>query len=340
MGQLPPLVRALLKGDAYPENPRHVDLMQTQMSFIFLLGDFAYKIKKPVDLGYLDFSTLEKRHFYCRQEVELNRRLAPEIYLGVVEVAQNEGRFFVGGTGEVVEYAVKMRQLPRERCLDRLLARDEATPVMLVKVARKLVRFHQASRSDEEISRYGDIETIVQNTEENFAQTTKYLKVSLSQEIYDGIKSYATSFIERQTPLFKRRIEENKIRDCHGDLHSAHICFGHEVYIFDCIEFNDRFRYCDVASEVAFLAMDLDVHGYPHLSRHFVDSYVALSGDRELEQLLNFYRCYRAYVRGKVESFKLDDPHISDEEKGRVLGIARRYFELAESYALRGEWEG
>ncbi|MCL0058158.1 AAA family ATPase, partial [Dehalococcoidia bacterium] len=134
---------------------------------------------------------------------------------------------------------------------DRLLARDQATPAMLVKVAQKLVRFHQASRSDEEISRYGDIETIVQNTEENFAQTTKYLKVSLSQEIYDGIKSYATSFIERQTPLFKRRIEEDKIRDCHGDLHSAHICFGDEVYIFDCIEFNDRFRYCDVASEVA-----------------------------------------------------------------------------------------
>jgi aminoglycoside phosphotransferase family enzyme len=319
--------------------------MQTQMSFVFLTGDFAYKIKKPVDLGYLDFSTLEKRCFYCGQEVELNRRLAPEVYLGVVEVTENEGRFSVGGTsspldgtrGEVVEYAVKMRQLPRERCLDRLLARDRATPAMLVKVAQKLVSFHQASRADEEISRYGDIETIVQNVEENFAQTTKYLKVSLSQEIYDGIKCYTTSFIESQTPLFKRRIQEGRIRDCHGDLHSAHICFGDEVYIFDCIEFNDRFRYCDVASEIAFLAMDLDVHGYPHLSRHFVEAYVGLSGDRELEQLLNFYRCYRAYVRGKVESFKLDDPHISEEEKSQVLGIARRYFELAESYALRGE---
>ena len=317
-----------------------VELMQTQMSFVLLLGDFVYKIKKPVDLGYLDFSTLEKRRFYCRQEVELNSRLAPDIYLGVVEVTHDEGRFSIGGTGEVVEYAVKMRQLPRERCLDRLLSKDQATPGMMVKVAQKLVSFHQASRSDEEISKYGDIETIVQNTEENFAQTTKYLGVSLSPETYEAIRCYTTSFIERQIPLFKRRIEEGRIRDCHGDLHSAHICFGHEVYIFDCIEFNDRFRYSDVASEVAFLAMDLDVHGYPHLSKHFIDSYVGQSGDGELEQILNFYRCYRAYVRGKVESFKLDDPHISDEEKGHVLGIARKYFELAESYALRDEWGG
>jgi aminoglycoside phosphotransferase family enzyme len=337
MAELPPLVQALLKGDAYPENPRHVDLTQTQMSFVFLLGDFAYKVKKPVNLGYLDFTTLEKRRFFCQQEVELNSRLAPEVYLGVVEVTQNEGRFSVGGTGDVVEYAVKMRQLPRERCLDKLLARDQATPAMLVKVAHKLVKFHQSSRFDEEISIYGDIETIVQNTEENFAQTTKYIKVSLSQEKYDRIRSYTTSFIESQTPLFKRRIEEDRIRDCHGDLHSAHICFGDEVYIFDCIEFNDRFRYCDVASEIAFLAMDLDVHGYPHLANYFVEAYVALSGDRELEQLLNFYKCYRAYVRGKVESFKLDDPHISEEEKSQVLGIAGRYFELAESYALRSE---
>ncbi|MCL0065351.1 hypothetical protein M1N79_00455 [Dehalococcoidia bacterium] len=317
-----------------------VELMQTQMSFVFLLGDFVYKIKKPVDLGYLDFSTLEKRRFYCGQEVELNSRIVPDIYLGVVEVTHDEGRFSIGGTGEVVEYAVKMRQLPRERCLDRLLSKDQATPGMLVKVAQKLVSFHQASRSDEEISRYGDIETIVQNTEENFAQTTKYLGVSLSPETCESIRSYTSSFIERQTPLFKRRIEEGRIRDCHGDLHSAHICFGDEVYIFDCIEFNDRFRYSDVASEVAFLAMDLDVHGYPHLAKHFIDSYVGQSGDGELEQLLDFYRCYRAYVRGKVESFKLDDPHISDEEKGHVLGIARKYFELAESYALRGEWGG
>ena len=332
MAEFPPLVQALLKGEAYPEKPQHVDLMQTQMSFVFLIGDFAYKIKKSVNFGFLDFSTLQKRRFFCQQEVELNRRLSPEIYLGVVEITQDDDGFSVGGSGEVVEYAVKMRQLPLERSLDRLLAKDQATPEMLEKVAQKLVKFHRTSKSDAEISKYGDIETITQNTAENFVQTEKYINVSLSRKTYDTIESYTDSFIEKEAPLFKQRVKEGKIKDCHGDLHSAHICFGDEVYIFDCIEFNDRFRYCDVASEIGFLAMDLDFHGHEDLSKHFVDSYVELSSDRELMQLLDFYKCYRAYVRGKVESFKLDDPHISEAEKARVLGTAKRYFELADSY--------
>ena len=332
MAEFPPLVQALLKGEAYPEKPQHVDLMQTQMSFVFLIGDFAYKIKKPVNFGFLDFSTLQKRRFFCQQEVELNRRLSPEIYLGVVEITQDDDGFSVGGSGEVVEYAVKMRQLPLERSLDRLLAKDQATPEMLEKVAQKLVKFHRTSKSGAEISKYGDIETITQNTDENFVQTEKYINVSLSRKTYDTIESYTDSFIEKEAPLFKQRVKEGKIKDCHGDLHSAHICFGDEVYIFDCIEFNDRFRYCDVASEIGFLAMDLDFHGHEDLSKHFVDSYVELSSDRELMQLLDFYKCYRAYVRGKVESFKLDDPHISEAEKAKVLGTAKRYFELADSY--------
>ncbi|MFP4640764.1 MAG: phosphotransferase [Dehalococcoidia bacterium] len=333
MAQLPPLIQALLNEETYPEKPERVDLVQTQMSFVFLLGKLVYKIKKPVNFGFLDFSTLEKRHHYCQQEVMLNRRLNPEMYLGVVEISQNGDDFSMDGSGEIVEYAVKMQQIPLERTLDRLLARDEVTPEMLDRVAQKLVNFHQQSESTPEISKYGDVTAITRNTDENFSQTQQYIGRSLSQQTYNTIKTYTENFLRNEDQLFRHRVEEGRIKDCHGDLHSAHICFGEKVYIFDCIEFNDRFRYSDVASEIAFLAMDLDFHGHPDLGKHFVDAYVKASGDQELLQLLDFYKCYRAYVRGKVESFKLDDPHISDDEKQETLGIASRYFTLAESYA-------
>jgi uncharacterized protein len=137
---------------------------------------------------------------------------------------------------------------------------------------------------------------------------------------------------EQNAWLFEKRVRGDKIRDCHGDLHSAHVCFVNDICIYDCIEFNDRFRYCDVAAEVAFLAMDLDYHGHPDLSKHFTNAYVKLAQDEELLKLLDFYKCYRAYVRGKVGSFKLDDPLVPEEEKAKDLATARRYFELAESY--------
>jgi len=232
--------------------------VQTQMSFLFLTGDYVYKVKKPVDLGYLDYTTLEKRRFFCRQEVELNRRLSPDIYLEVVPVVRNEWQIRIGGKGETIEYAVKMRQLPREQMMDNLLPQNRVTEEMVVNVAEKLATFHDKAVTSPEISAYGGLDAIT--------------------------------------------------------------------------KFNDRFRYGDVASEVAFLAMDIDRYQRADLSQAFVNAYVRLTHDKDLLQLLNFYKCYRAYVRGKVESFKFDDPYISQEEKTGVLAAARRYFELAESY--------
>ena len=189
----------------------------------------------------------------------------------------------------------------------------------------------QAATSDE-IGAYGDLDTVVHNAEENFSQTEKYIGLSISAEKYQAIKAYTQGFIHSNASLFRSRVAGGRIRDCHGDLHAAHVCFGDGICIYDCIEFNDRFRYCDVASEIAFLAMDLDHHHRPDLSQAFVAAYVEMSHDDELWQLLDFYKCYRAYVRGKVESFKVDDPHISEEEKAKTLAVARRYFELAASY--------
>jgi len=331
--QLPELVQALLDPKAYPETqPQRIELVQTQMSFVFLTGDYVYKVKKPVNLGYLDYTTLDRRQFYCQREVELNQRLCPDAYLGVVPITQRQGDTFVEGQGEVIEYAVKMRRLPQEAMMDGLLANNQVSPQMVTSLAQKLVEFHQRAETNANISAFGDLEAITKNTEENFSQTVEYIGRTISQAKYRHIKNYTDNFIDKNASLFHKRIIGGRIRDCHGDLHAAHICFTNGICIYDCIEFNDRFRYCDVASEVAFLAMDLDHYERADLSQSFVNAYVAQSRDEELLRLLNFYKCYRAYVRGKVESFKLDDPYISEEEKTRVLAIARSYFELAESY--------
>ncbi len=329
---LPEMAQALLEPEAYPEAPGKIELVQTQMSFLFLTDDYVYKVKKPVNLGYLDYTTKEKRQFYCQREVELNRRLCPEVYLGVVPITRDRSAILVEGRGEVIEHAVKMRRLPQEAMMDVLLADNRVSPEMITSVAQKLVEFHRKAETNADISAFGEVDIITQNTEENFSQTKKYISNTLSPEKYQRIKDYTDSFIEENASLFGKRLADGRIRDCHGDLHAAHICFTNGICIYDCIEFNDRFRYCDVASEVAFLAMDLDHYGRADLSHIFVDAYVAQSQDNELLELLNFYKCYRAYVRGKVESFKLDDPYISKEEKTRVLAKAKNYFELAESY--------
>jgi hypothetical protein len=329
---LPELVQALLEPKAYPEAPGKIELVQTQMSFIFLADDYAYKVKKPVNLGYLDYTTQEKRQFYCHREVELNRRLCPEVYLGVVPITRDREAILVAGRGEVIEHAVKMRRLPQEAMMDVLLANNRVSPEMITSVAQKLAAFHQKAETNAKISAFGQVGTITQNTEENFSQTEKYIGKTISLAKYQHIKDYTDSFIKGNASVFGKRIAQGRIRDCHGDLHAAHICFANGICIYDCIEFNDRFRYCDVASEVAFLAMDLDHYGRADLSRSFVNAYVDRSQDRELREVINFYKCYRAYVRGKVESFKLDDPYIAPAEKSQTLEIATSYFDLAHAY--------
>ena len=333
MPQLPELVQALLNPKAYPETPpQRIELAQTQMSFVFLTDDYVYKVKKPVNLGYLDYTTLDKRHFYCQREVELNRRLCPAAYLGVVPIRRDKGNISIDGQGEIIEYAVKMRRLPQQAMMNVLLTNNKVSPQMVTSVAQKLAEFHQRAETNATISAFGNLDAITKNTEENFTQTKKYIGNTIPQDKYQRIKDYTTTFIKNNAPLFRQRINDGRIRDCHGDLHAAHICFTDDICIYDCIEFSDRFRYCDVASEVAFLAMDLDHYGRADLSRSFVNAYVAQSRDDELLRLLNFYKCYLAYVRGKVEGFKLDDPYIPAEEKTGVLAIARSYFDLAESY--------
>ncbi len=332
MSELPDLIQAFLKPEAYPEPPSRVELVQTQISYVFLADDYVYKIKKPVDMGFLDYSTLEKRLFFCRKEVELNRRLCPDTYLGVVPVTNDGGRFVIDGKGNIEEYAVKMHRLPQDAMMDALLKLNKVTPEMVKDVAAIIARFHRNAATGEEINKLGGIEAVIQNTSENFAQTEKYFGIIIVPETYQRIKDYTEGFIKANTALFHQRAAEGRIRDCHGDLHTNHICFYKGICIYDCIEFLDRFRYTDVAAEVAFLAMDLDHYRRPDLAETFASAYVKASGDRDLLKLLNFYKCYRAYVRGKVTCFQNDDPHIPEKEKDKIIDTAASYFRLAESY--------
>ncbi len=329
------LKKALLTPDLYPDRPSAIQLMETHISLVFLTGNYVYKVKKPVNFGFLDFTTLEKRSYFCEQEVRLNRRLAPNLYLGVVSITEENHQVSLEGKGRIVEYAVKMKQIPEDLLLNRLLEKKEVTPEMIEAVSRTLVRFYLTAETSERIKTFARPERVKQDTDENFEQTEKYIDVTLPREVYEEVKEKTDQFYRIQGKVFHRRIQEDRIRDCHGDLRLEHIFWGEELSIFDCIEFNERFRYTDVAADIAFLAMDLDYHGREDLSEQLIRSYINESRDQRITEMLNFYKCYRAYVRGKVESFRLDDPGISVEEKKDALNRAKRYFDLAYRYSTQ-----
>lgn len=332
----PRLVESMADPAFYPQHPEKVETLQTHISYVFIAGDLVYKVKKPVNFGFLDFTTLEKRRRFCEQEVTLNRRLAPDAYLGVVPICEDEaGRLHLGEGGRIVEYAVKMIRLPQDRMLKVLLAQGRVGPERMKDIAAKIADFHARAATGGEIDEMGKIATIRFNCVENFEQTEKYVGLAVTREKYDFMRDYVDFFLAEQRELFERRIAEHRIRDCHGDLHIEHICLVDGIVVFDCIEFNERFRYSDTASETAFLAMDLDFNGYSEHARVFIDSYIRSSGDRDLRKLLDFYMSYRAYVRAKVISFRLDQPGLAEAERKQILETASRYYELAFRYAAR-----
>jgi uncharacterized protein len=326
------VVDALLTSQAYSENPGKIELIQTHISFVFVTDNFVYKMKKAVNFGFLDFSTLVKRRFFCNKELELNKRLCPDVYLEVVPI--NKSKIIkIQGNGETVEYALKMKRLPQEKIMTLLLKEDRVDYQTIDKLAKIISTFHAKAETNVEIDEYGSVKIIRTNWDENFAQTRKYINQTVSSQQFQIIQSKINIFMETQQRLFEKRIQNDKIRDCHGDMHSGNIFLTDPVCIFDAIEFNDRFRYSDVASDVAFLAMDLEFQLKPRLSNFFVKQYIGYSQDGSLLSVLPFYKCYRAYVRGKVISFKLDDPNVSDQEKAVSAKEAQAYFKLAADYS-------
>ena len=329
------LRKALLDPKIYPDLPKEVGFSETHILLLFFTGNHVYKVKKPVNFGFLDFTSLEKRRYFCEQEVTLNRRLAPKLYLGVVEIADDGGRISLDGKGEVVEYAVKMEQIPEEFLMDHLLMRNRVTPEMIQAVSEKLTQFYSSAETNEFIRSFGKPERVQQVTDENFIQTEKYVDAVIPAAAYEEIRKRTDDFLRNRRRIFDQRMASDRIRDCHGDLRLEHIFWGDEIAIFDCIEFNQRFRYTDVAADIAFLAMDLDYHGREDFNDPLIHTYIEKAGDQELIEVLDFYKCYRAYVRGKVESFRLDDPNIPENGKSEALKRAQRYFALSFRYAQK-----
>ncbi len=339
-----------------------VEVIQTHASAVLLAGDWAYKLKKPENFGFFDYSTPDQRRHFCIEEVRLNARLAPHIYLGVAPVlASEDGSLRFGptlGLGDlplpearfagaaVVDYAVVMQRLPEDATLAARVAADAATAELLGAVAHRVAAFHRESQTDEHIASFGGLGVIAGNWEENFAQIRPYVGRALDAVTYDRIVAYVRSFIERRAPLFAHRAWGARIRDCHGDLRMQHIYAldsapgtppgtaldPGQITIIDCIEFNERFRYSDVAAEVAFLTMELDAAARPDLACAFVDAYIADTRDDELRELLPFYACYRACVRGKVLAFQLDECEVPDEQRKLAQQQAAALFKLAAWY--------
>ena len=350
----PDFVQSLLDPKRYPHRPESVELVQTHISWVFLAGDLVYKFKKPVNFGFLDFSDLAKRRHCCKQELLLNRRLCPDIYLNLVTLTRDSSGFaLLDGEAEpfgysfrmqmmrdgeaegALEYAVKMRRMPEERMMPKLIAAGKLAESHLDAVVDVLAPFYEKAATGGEIDGFGKAEAVAVNVLENFEQTEAFIdRGALTRAQFDAVSAKSRAVLA-DGARFERRIAAGRIRDCHGDLYSANICLAEKPYIFDCIEFNQRFRHADVASDVAFLAMDLDFHGLEDLSRHFIERFVQVSGDAGLPDMLDFYKCYRAYVRGKIGLFTASDAGLPEAARQEQTAAAARYFKLAERYAAR-----
>jgi aminoglycoside phosphotransferase family enzyme len=327
------LIEGLSRPEAYPYPVSQVKVVQTHISVIFLTDVFAFKVKKPVDLGFVDYSTRERREFFCRREVELNRRLAPRVYLGIAPIVRDERGWRVGGDGEPVEWCVVMERLPEDRLLSHLLRDGRVSAPDITAIAWKLAAFHQTAATGPAVDAYGHVYAIRVNTDENFRQLAPFVGRTVDSEPLRQIQTYTNRFLDQNAAIFAQRIREHRIRDGHGDLHAASICLSGGVQIFDCVEFNDRFRSGDVASEVAFLMMDLTHFGRPDLAEILARVYREASGDDLPPDLLAFYQCYRAVVRGKVASFELDEAEVSAADRAAAHREARAYLAQAATYA-------
>ncbi len=335
----PDLLEFLNNPDSYPHAPERVTHIQTHISHVFIAGSFVYKIKKPVDFDFLDYSTLEKRKHFCRREIELNRRLCEDVYLEVIPVSRSEEGFIFGEKEgyQAIEYAVKMKRLSEEHFLNMYIRDDTLNRQHLDRVADKLTDFYRQQKPDEKILEFGQIKNIKFNTDENFRQTEQFIGKTIEKPDYDAIKEFTNLYYKQHQDLFQQRIDERRIVDGHGDLHLEHIHITPDkVRIYDCIEFNERFRYGDLASDLAFLAMDLDFNGRSKEERYFTEQMAEKLNDPDLLRIIDFYKCYRAYVKGKVKSLQSGEEEVAEENRSKASETAIEYFKLSLRYALLG----
>ena len=341
---LPPLIQQMMEPGFYPHSVKEpIQLIQTHISYVLLTGDYAYKVKKPVNFGFLDFSTLEKRQHFCAEELRLNQRGAAQLYLDVLPIVQTGDRFQLGGTGEAVEYVVKMQQFPQSSLLTELFARGELTAPLLEQLARVLADFHAQAATNDYIRSFGTVEKIRAAIDENYEQTLQYVGGPQTQQQLDETRQYTDRLFAEQQALFDSRTQHNWIRECHGDVHLRNIALWKDslgqddhgqdkILLFDCIEFNEPFRFVDVMFDIAYIIMDLDARDRRDLSNLFLNAYLEQTGDWEGLQVLPLYLSRQAYVRAKVTSFLLSDPSVPEAAKQEATATAARYYRLAWEY--------
>jgi uncharacterized protein len=319
------LLTAMLQPEFYPKPPAEVSHRETHISHLFFVGELVYKVKKPVRYSFLDYSTLEKRRYFLQEELRLNRRLAPSVYIGVMPITFDDLGWRLGGWAEPAEYTLVMRRLPDKRMLTFLLETNQVTPAMMRELAELVAKFHAEADPAAAIDAQNYPAIVAQQWRDNLADIEPFLETAVDPEAYRAIEKFGTDVIKSHGELFARRAEQGWIRDVHGDLHAEHICFAPEgIQIFDCVEFEPRFRQCDLAAEIAFLAMDVEVRGGAGLVKSFLKRYEDLLGDKEARDLLPFWQCHRALVRAKVYLLRGPDG----------LPMAERYFR----YAVRFSW--
>ncbi len=331
------IVSFLSNPKSYNHTVDTVTVVQTHISYVFIAKPYVYKLKKPVDFGFLNFVSLEDRKFYTFEEYRLNSRISPEIYVGVVAIVKEGNSFRLVEDGlhndsDVVAYCVKMKYIDDAYSLKNLLKQGIGNQLLSL-IAQKIYTFHKNADNTEGLQGFGGINEISKNTLENFDQIEKYIGVAVSKNDYTFMRTWTEDFINKHQEFFKNRNEQGFVRDCHGDLHCEHIYYKDDsIIILDCIEFNKRFRYIDTISDIAFLLMDLDINGNIADSNRLCAHYIQLSGDYDGVLLLPFYKAYRAMVRAKINSFQSDNEGITHQERDEYIQKASHYFQLAKRY--------
>jgi len=324
-------IRLLINQKNFPVKTNKADLIETHISWVIICDEFVYKIKKPVKYSFLDYSTLEKRKFFCEKEVALNRRLATETYLGVTTVKRTASEFFIDGSaGEIIDYAVTMRKLPEERRMDKLLFQNKVSDPDIKNLAAKISAFHKTANII-----HGKNNCLLKELFDDILTQKTYLeKYYNCATLIDDVISASDDFFAINARLLEERVAANFIRDCHGDLHSRNIFLLPEPVPFDCIEFNDELRQIDVLNEIAFLCMDLDAFERYDLSELFFNEYNRLFpivNTEEERNLFIFYKAYRANIRAKVNSLRAQDAN-NENEKRKALDNVHKYLLLMNNY--------
>lgn len=329
---LPRLIEALADPAAYPHPVDRVEVRQTHISAVFLAGPVVYKVKKPVAPGFLDFTTLDKRLHACREEVRLNRRLAPDVYLGVVPVVRTPAGVRLEAEGEAVEWAVKMRRLPDDATLLESLRRGDVDARLIETVARRIAAFHRTAETDERIAAFGRSDAVGRNVLDVYDQAAPRLA---GWSVFARARGLAADALARLRPVLDARAARGMTRDCHGDLHLDHVYYfpgqppPADLVVIDCIEFNERFRFIDPVADMAFAAMDLAFAGRRDLARAFADAYFAAAGDAEGRALLPLYTAYRTAVRGLVDIMLTGEAEVPEADRTAAVARSRAHWLLA-----------